>query len=84
MIDLFAGCGGMTTGFVSEGFSPVLAVEWELSAAATYAANFGESHTIWGDIKNVGNERIPDADVIIGGAPMPGLLQPRRQGRQRP
>ena len=39
MIDLFAGCGGMTVGFNSEGFRSVLAVEWDRAAAATYAAN---------------------------------------------
>src|SRR5690242_3504069 len=35
MIDLFAGCGGMTSGFVDQGFKPVLAVEWNLCAAST-------------------------------------------------
>lgn len=31
-LDLFAGCGGMTAGFVAEGFDPRLAVEWEVPA----------------------------------------------------
>ncbi|MBY8852755.1 DNA cytosine methyltransferase, partial [Saccharothrix sp. MB29] len=36
MIDLFAGCGGMTSGFVAAGgYAPVMAVEWDLHAAAT-------------------------------------------------
>jgi len=30
----------MTQGFNNLGFRPTLAVEWDLSAAATYAANF--------------------------------------------
>src|SRR5690242_10657269 len=50
IIDLFAGCGGMTAGFKPHGFDPVLSVELNLQAAATYAANFGEDHTFWGDI----------------------------------
>ncbi len=73
MIDLFAGCGGMTVGFHAEGYRPALAVEWDLAAAATYAANFGESHTHWGDIAEVTEEKIPQADVIIGGPPCQGF-----------
>lgn len=74
MIDLFAGCGGMTEGFrQAGGFTPVLAVEWDLHAAATYAANFGEDHVICGDIAAVPDKRIPSADVIIGGPPCQGF-----------
>lgn len=73
MIDLFAGCGGITAGFVPLGFNPVLSVEWNLHAAATYAANFGESHTIWGDINELPDDAIPGADVVIGGPPCQGF-----------
>jgi DNA (cytosine-5)-methyltransferase 1 len=69
MIDLFAGCGGMTVGFHREGYKPVLSVEWDRAAAATYAANFGESHTHWGDIQEVEADRIPVANVVIGRPP---------------
>ncbi|WP_211340826.1 DNA cytosine methyltransferase [Xylanimonas allomyrinae] len=73
MIDLFAGCGGMTQGFVEEGFEPILAVEWDKAAAATYAANFGHKHVIAGDIAEVPTEDIPRARVIIGGPPCQGF-----------
>ncbi len=73
MIDLFAGCGGMTVGFHREGFRSVLSVEWDRAAAATYAANFGEPHTHWGDIAEVTEDEIPQADVIIGGPPCQGF-----------
>lgn len=73
MIDLFAGCGGMTAGFTRHGFTPVMAVEWNLHAAATYAANFGEEHTRWGDIEEVLGGDIPEADVVIGGPPCQGF-----------
>ena len=73
LIDLFAGCGGMTAGFVGSGFKPVLSVEWNLHAAATYAANFGESHTFWGDIETALEGDIPEADVVIGGPPCQGF-----------
>lgn len=73
MIDLFAGCGGMTAGFVANGFDPVLAVEWNLYAAATYAANFREDHTHWGDIGDALKSEIPEADLVIGGPPCQGF-----------
>ena len=38
-----------------------------LHAAATYAANFGEDHTFWGDIDDVLEVDIPETDVVIGG-----------------
>ena len=73
MIDLFAGCGGMTQGFTQEGFHSVLAVEWDLPSAATYAANFGESHIRWADIAGVPSEEIPQVDIVIGGPPCQGF-----------
>jgi DNA (cytosine-5)-methyltransferase 1 len=73
VIDLFAGCGGMTVGFASEGFEPVLAVEWDRFAAATYAANWGEDHVIPGDIAEVKGSQIPAADLMIGGPPCQGF-----------
>ena len=74
MIDLFAGCGGMTSGFVAAGtYEPVMAVEFDLAAACTYAANFGEDHARYGDIADVPDEEIPTADLIIGGPPCQGF-----------
>lgn len=63
----------MTTGFVHHGFRPVMSVEWNLHAAATYAANFGENHTFWGDIGVALEGEIPEADVVIGGPPCQGF-----------
>lgn len=73
MIDLFAGCGGMTLGFAAAGFRPVLAVEHDRFAAATYAANFGAEHTRPVDIAEVGPADIPRVDVVIGGPPCQGF-----------
>lgn len=73
LVDLFAGCGGLTSGFVAAGFEPALAVEWELSAAATYAANIGEDHIRWCDIADVQSSDVPSADVVIGGPPCQGF-----------
>lgn len=50
-----------------------MAVEWDLHAAATYAANFGEAHTYWEDIARIPNLDIPAVDAIIGGPPCQGF-----------
>lgn len=71
VIDLFAGCGGLTQGFVEQGFRPVAGSEWDLAAAATYAANFGEDHMSFGDICDFVD--VPKADVVIGGPPCQGF-----------
>lgn len=73
VIDLFAGCGGLTEGFRMSGlgFEPVAAVEWDLHAASTYAANFGAGHTHWVDIEQF--VEVPAADVVIGGPPCQGF-----------
>lgn len=71
-MDLFAGCGGMTRGFVDTGrFVPVFAVEMDPDAAATYAANFDEAHLVIDNIEHV--DVFPKADVVIGGPPCQGF-----------
>lgn len=65
----------MTQGFVSAGFEPILAVEHDHAAAATYAANFGEGHARAVDIATVPDADIPQADVVIGGPPCQGFSQ---------
>jgi DNA (cytosine-5)-methyltransferase 1 len=71
LVDLFAGCGGMTRGFEDGGeFRSVFAVEFDRDAAATYAANFGD-HVACGRIEDV--VAFPAADVVIGGPPCQGF-----------
>src|SRR3954471_16078518 len=79
LIDLFAGCGGMTRGFVDTGlFEPVFAVEMDRDAAATYAANFGADHVFAGPVEEV--SAFPEGDVVIGGPPCQGFSPLNRNG----
>jgi DNA (cytosine-5)-methyltransferase 1 len=73
LIDLFSGAGGTTRGFMDAGFEPVLAVEHELSIAATYAANFGEKHIWLGGIAELPDDEIPEVDVVCGSPPCQGF-----------
>jgi DNA (cytosine-5)-methyltransferase 1 len=77
LVDLFAGCGGMTRGFEDSGaFRSVFAVEFDRDAAATYAANFGD-HVACGPIEDVA--AFPAADVVIGGPPCQGFSPLNRE-----
>jgi DNA (cytosine-5)-methyltransferase 1 len=82
-MDLFAGCGGLTRGFLdSRKYRAVFAVEWDEDAAATYEANFGD-HVFCGPIEGV--EEFPSVDVIVGGPPCQGFspLNMRGVGLER-
>jgi DNA (cytosine-5)-methyltransferase 1 len=71
-LDLFSGCGGMTRGFLDiPGFRTAGAVEFDYQAAATYAANFGEKITFFGDIADY--TEVPKVDLVIGGPPCQGF-----------
>jgi DNA (cytosine-5)-methyltransferase 1 len=74
IIDLFAGAGGMTRGFVDSGhFEPVLAVENQPDFAKTYELNFGE-HMVVGDIAEIVERGLNvKADVVVGGPPCQGF-----------
>lgn len=89
LIDLFCGAGGMTLGFVDQGFSGrfknVWAVDNKQAAIKTYTENFG-SHAVCGNIEAlIEGAEIPQADVVIGGPPCQGfsLLNKQRTGDER-
>ena len=66
-IDLFAGIGGIRLGFESVGGECVFSSEWDVDAAKTYEANFGEKPD--GDITKISPSNIPDFDILLGGFP---------------
>jgi DNA (cytosine-5)-methyltransferase 1 len=77
LVDLFAGCGGMTRGFEDSGaFRSVFAVEFDRDAATTYATNFGD-HVACGPIESVA--AFPAADLVIGGPPCQGFSPLNRE-----
>lgn len=74
LIDVFAGAGGMTTGFskaFGHAFNSVWANDFNADCVRTYQRNFGD-YCVSGDIVDVLNDpatEIPSADVVIGGPP---------------
>lgn len=78
VIDLFAGCGGLSLGFEMEGFNIPLAIEKDEWASETYRANHKNTKVITGDITQILNldELLPKdmtIDGIIGGPPCQGF-----------
>ena len=78
IIDLFAGCGGMSLGFEFAGFHPVLAIEKDAWASETYAYNRTSVKVVTGDITRILHPKekftqINDVFGIIGGPPCQGF-----------
>ena len=76
VLDLFAGCGGLSYGFHKNGFNVVAANELEEQIGKTYKANYPETNVIIGNIVNEEiKQKIYDnfnevpCDIVIGGPP---------------
>ena len=78
IIDLFAGCGGLSLGFEMSGFNIPLAVEKDEWASATYSFNHPNTYVLKNDITQVTDfanliKKNITIDGIIGGPPCQGF-----------
>ena len=79
LIDLFAGCGGLSTGFEMAGFEIPLAVEKDAWASETYKKNHPNTFVVTEDITQIHNlDELLDSstieiDGIVGGPPCQGF-----------
>lgn len=65
VLDLFAGCGGLSLGFEAAGYKTI-GFEMEIAASETYNRNLiGDCHAIKLDL----SFEYPNAEIIIGGPP---------------
>ena len=65
---LFAGIGGIDSGFEQVGFSVKWANEIDKKACETYSLNFNHK-MIYDDIKNLKTKNLPKVDILTAGFP---------------
>jgi DNA (cytosine-5)-methyltransferase 1 len=68
-IDLFAGIGGIRSGFEAADGKCIFTSEWNPWAQKTYSANYSSDEPLVGDITKVVAEDIPNHDVLLAGFP---------------
>lgn len=84
IVDLFAGAGGLSYGFLqTDRFSIKAAFELNPNARQTYQRNHGEHVAMYSDVENALSESIRaelgQIDVVIGGPPCQGFSSANRQ-----
>lgn len=79
IIDLFAGVGGLSQGFILNGFEVEFAIEYDKEIAESYRLNHPNSTIYAEDITNIDfnilKEKHGSVDVIVGGPPCQGFSQ---------
>ena len=79
LMDLFAGCGGMSEGFEAAGYRVLLAVEKDEWASETYRRNHAGTKVVTEDLTRIEDlDSLLDAESheiegIIGGPPCQGF-----------
>ncbi len=89
VLDLFAGCGGFSSGLQQLGFSVTHACEWETQFVPTYLKNHDPEPVMYNcDVVELaaaikrGDKRAPkrgDIDVVVGGPPCQGFSSQNQQ-----
>lgn len=87
IIDLFAGVGGLSQGFISNGFEVEFAIEYDKEIAESYRLNHPNTDVYAEDIAkidfNVLKEKHGSVDVIVGGPTLSGIFSKRQKTKYK-
>lgn len=85
VLDLFCGCGGLSSGFEQAGYQIIGGIDFNQAAIDTFNFNFHNAKGVCCDLLDIGFEKIKDyfgkitdVDVIIGGPPCQGFSSANR------
>mgnify|MGYP001222303450 CR=1 FL=1 len=83
VLDLFCGCGGISSGFYKSGFEIVGGIDSDKDSIETFKYNFPNANVICDDISKIQNNFISDffpadVDIIVGGPPCQGFSNANR------
>ena len=79
MIDLFCGAGGLSEGLRQANFCPLVGLDSDPRALATYSANHPDANTLPADITTVRGKQLlklagtDDIDLVAGGPSCQGF-----------
>ena len=77
--DLFSGVGGLSQGFISQGFEVEFAIEYDKDIALSYQKNHPSTKMYSQDISTIDFEELKKnhskIDVVVGGPPCQGFSQ---------
>jgi len=89
-IDVFSGCGGLTTGLKAAGFDVLAGVEIDEAAVTTYRMNHPAIH-VFGDVRELTCSEVKEAfelevgelDLLVGCSPCQGFSRMRTRNRKK-
>ncbi len=87
VIDLFSGCGGMSSGFQKAGFFSISAVEIDPEISYTFKKNHPDTTVFNSDIKDIVSSKLlagySKVDIIVGGPPCQGFSMAGKRIRNK-
>lgn len=89
VLDLFSGCGGLSSGFELAGFNISGGIDIDHDCIKTFQKNFPNSKAVYGNLLNFSDDKILEdfedksIEVIVGGPPCQGFSSANRWQKEK-